>query len=128
MFLRHVFWRDGKKDIVSGSRYIYTYMSLHWGSLACIYDYDIHGVSGYWSLPSRTRQHPPVLAAEVSASDALEAAMKEAWKPRSARTLSARDDGERANASVVWLGRLAVTNLNPDDVDTKLQTLPTFLI
>ena len=23
MFLRHVFWRDGKKDIVSGSRYIY---------------------------------------------------------------------------------------------------------
>ena len=26
MFLRHVFWRDGKKDIVSGSRYTYIYV------------------------------------------------------------------------------------------------------
>ena len=27
MFLRRVFWRDGKKDIVSGSRYIYNSLS-----------------------------------------------------------------------------------------------------
>ena len=28
MFLRHVFWRDGNKYIVSGSRYIYIYLHL----------------------------------------------------------------------------------------------------